>query len=100
MKSCQEIVLATRRIADAITSEIPELYVLGNPPASVVAFASQDSKVDALEVGDAMSRKGWHLNALSDPKSVHLACTVQCFAFVLCSILNDHDCTATYTPNS
>ena len=47
VNSCQEIVLAIRRIASAITYEI---YVLGNPPASVVAFASQDSNVDVLEV--------------------------------------------------
>jgi len=77
LKSCREIVLATRKIANAITDDIPELYVLGSPPASVVAFASKHPKVDALEVGDAMSKKGWHLNALNEPKSVHIACTVR-----------------------
>ena len=69
--------MATRTIANAIIDDIPELYVLGNPPASVVAFASKHPSVDALEVGDAMSRRGWHLNGLSDPKSVHIACTVR-----------------------
>jgi sphinganine-1-phosphate aldolase len=69
--------VATRTIADAITDDIPELYVLGNPPASVVAFASKHPNVDVLEVGDVMSRRGWHLNGLSDPKSVHIACTVR-----------------------
>ncbi|KAF9526574.1 pyridoxal phosphate-dependent transferase [Crepidotus variabilis] len=73
--SCAAIVKATRQIADAIHDDIPELYVLGNPPASVVAFGSKHPKVDALEVGDAMSKRGWHLNALNDPKSVHIACT-------------------------
>lgn len=77
LKSCQEIVTAARTIADAITDDIPELYVLGNPPASVVAFASKHPKVDALEVGDGMSKRGWHLNGLSEPKSVHIACTVR-----------------------
>jgi len=75
LKSCQEIVTAARTIADAITDDIPELYVLGNPPASVVAFASKHPNVDALEVGDGMSKRGWHLNGLSAPKSVHIACT-------------------------
>jgi sphinganine-1-phosphate aldolase len=70
-------VTAARTIADAITDDIPELYVLGNPPSSVVAFGSKHPSVDALEVGDAMSRRGWHLNGLSDPKSVHIACTVR-----------------------
>ena len=81
IESCQKIVFAARQIANAITEDIPELYVLGNPPASVVAFGSRDAKVDPLEVGDAMSRRGWHLNGLSDPKSVHIACTVRPFFF-------------------
>jgi hypothetical protein len=76
LASCREIVTATRTIADAITDDIPELYVLGNPPASVVAFGSKHPNVDPLEVGDGMSRRGWHLNGLSQPKSVHIACTV------------------------
>ncbi|KAG6820278.1 hypothetical protein H0H93_002890 [Arthromyces matolae] len=65
---------ATRKIANTIRDEIPELYVLGSPPASVVAFASKHPKVNALEVGDAMSQRGWHLNALQPP-SVHIAVT-------------------------
>ena len=77
LASCRDIVLATRKIADAITDDISELYVLGNPPSSVVAFGSNHPSVDVLEVGDAMSRRGWHLNGLSDPKSVHIACTVR-----------------------
>ncbi|KAF8149467.1 pyridoxal phosphate-dependent transferase [Crassisporium funariophilum] len=73
--SCREIVLAARTIADAITDDIPELYILGNPPASCIAFGSRHPGVDPLEVGDAMRRRGWHLNALREPKSVHIACT-------------------------
>lgn len=77
LTSCRDIVKATRTIADAITDDIPELYVLGNPPSSVVAFASKHPSVDVLEVGDVMSRRGWHLNGLNNPKSVHIACTVR-----------------------
>jgi hypothetical protein len=76
LESCKNIVLATRRIADAITADIPELYVLGDPPASVVAFASKHPKVDALEVGDGMSRRGWHLAGVNQPPAVHIAVTV------------------------
>lgn len=81
LASCREIVTATRTIADAITDDIPELYVLGNPPASVVAFGSKHPSVDPLEVGDGMSKRGWHLNGLSEPKSVHIACTVGIYSF-------------------
>lgn len=68
---------AARRIAEGIRTSIPELYVVGDPPASVVAFASKHPNVDVMEVGDVMSKRGWHLNALLDPKAVHIACTVR-----------------------
>ncbi|TFK53505.1 hypothetical protein OE88DRAFT_1733420 [Heliocybe sulcata] len=46
-----------------------------NPPASVIAFASRAPEVNVLEVGDMMSKKGWHLNGLTNPAAVHIACT-------------------------
>ncbi|CDO76973.1 hypothetical protein BN946_scf184281.g20 [Trametes cinnabarina] len=76
LESCKQIVTAAKTIARRIKSEIPELRILGNPPASVVAFASaHESELNVLEVGDAMSKKGWHLNALSKPAAVHIAVT-------------------------
>ncbi|KAI0645770.1 PLP-dependent transferase [Trametes meyenii] len=76
LESCKSIVSAAKTIAQRITAEIPELRVLGNPPASVVAFAAaHGSDLNVLEVGDAMSKKGWHLNALSEPAAVHIAVT-------------------------
>lgn len=75
LESCRKIVSCARMIANTITNSIPELYVLGSPPASVVAFGSKSPEVNVHEVGDAMSRKGWHLNALSGPAAVHIACT-------------------------
>lgn len=75
LKSCREIVSCARTIANTITNSIPELYVLGSPPASVVAFGSKSPEVNVHEVGDAMSKKGWHLNALTGPAAVHIACT-------------------------
>ncbi|KAF7321892.1 Sphinganine-1-phosphate aldolase [Mycena kentingensis (nom. inval.)] len=75
LESCREIVTCARTIADRIRSSIPELYILGSPPASVIAFASKHPKVNVLEVGDKMSKRGWHLNALTGPAAVHIACT-------------------------
>ncbi|KAJ8596595.1 PLP-dependent transferase [Rhizopogon salebrosus TDB-379] len=75
LKSCREIVSCARTIANTITNSIPDLYVLGSPPASVVAFASKSLELNIHEVGDAMSKRGWHLNALSGPAAVHIACT-------------------------
>ncbi|KAG8732058.1 hypothetical protein FRC10_001262 [Ceratobasidium sp. 414] len=77
--SCRDIVECRKKIEKAIREDIPELRVLGKPVASVVAFASAESSlgatVNVLEVGDSMSRRGWHLNALSGPAAVHIACT-------------------------
>lgn len=75
LASCRSLVTCARKIANAITTSIPSLYVLGSPPASVIAFASRDKGVDALEVGDVMRKRGWHLNAITEPKGVHIACT-------------------------
>ncbi|KAF8624627.1 hypothetical protein AX15_005781 [Amanita polypyramis BW_CC] len=75
LESCRSIVTTTRKIAEAIRNEISELYVLGCPPASVIAFASKHPKVNTLEVGDAMSKRGWHLSALSGPPAVHISVT-------------------------
>ncbi|KAI0745932.1 PLP-dependent transferase [Earliella scabrosa] len=76
LESCKKIVTAAKTIAHRIRTEIPELRVLGNPPASVVAFApAHGATFNVLEVGDAMSKKGWHLNAISNPAAVHIACT-------------------------
>jgi len=77
LASCRSLVACARKIANAITTAIPSLYVLGSPPASVIAFASRDKDVDALEVGDVMRKRGWHLNAITEPKGVHIACTVR-----------------------
>jgi sphinganine-1-phosphate aldolase len=71
-------VTCARTIADSITASIPELYILGSPPASVVAFGSKHPKVNVLEVGDRMAQRGWHLNGLTKPAAVHISCTVGC----------------------
>lgn len=45
--------------------DIPELFIIGRPDMTVVAFGS--NVVDIFEVNDIMSSKGWHLNALQRP---------------------------------
>ncbi|EKM74970.1 hypothetical protein AGABI1DRAFT_116649 [Agaricus bisporus var. burnettii JB137-S8] len=75
LESCRNIVGSARQIAEGIRSSIPELHIVGDPPASVIAFGSSHPDVDIMEVGDVMSKRGWHLNALLDPKAVHIACT-------------------------
>lgn len=45
--------------------EIPELFIIGKPDMTIVAFGS--NVVDIFEINDVMSSKGWHLNALQRP---------------------------------
>jgi len=75
LESCRNIVTCAKAIEKAIREEIPGLYVLGKPVASVVAFGSNVADINPLLVGDIMSTKGWHLNGLCNPPSVHIACT-------------------------
>lgn len=74
-KSCREIVGAARQIEAGIKKDIHQLKIMGRPLVSVVSFASAGS-VSIYEIGDRMSSKGWHLNALAtDPPAIHIACT-------------------------
>ncbi|BGP17316.1 Dihydrosphingosine phosphate lyase [Rhodosporidiobolus nylandii] len=82
LTSCLSIVGAAKRIVVGLRADFPELYVLGDPLVSVVAFGSRTEgegngkgKVPIYEVGDRMSKLGWHLNALQSPPSLHIACT-------------------------
>ena len=77
ISSCRDIVGAAKTIKQAIENSFPELFILGNPQASVVAFGSRTPSLNILEVGDRMSKKGWHLNALQNPPGLHIACTVR-----------------------
>ncbi|KAK4688526.1 sphinganine-1-phosphate aldolase, partial [Tremellales sp. Uapishka_1] len=74
-ESCKTIISASRHFASSIRTRFPQdLYILGDPKVSVVAFGSKTLNIYA--VGDKMSSRGWHLNALKDPAALHLACTL------------------------
>lgn len=71
---------ATRRILEAASTikqgirAIPELHVLGDP-LFVIAFGSE--AVDVFKVMERMSERGWSLNGLHKPSSVHLCVTLR-----------------------
>lgn len=46
---------------------------MGDPQLSVVAIKSDT--VNIYGIGDKMSKRGWHLNALSRPPGLHMAFT-------------------------
>jgi len=94
LDSCVRIVGAAKRIEEAIrSSEIlrHSVAVMGKPMVSVVAFRAKEAaqkalgsghEVDIYDIADAMSAKGWHLNALQDPPAIHVAVTLPIVAAV------------------
>ncbi|MED6185988.1 Dihydrosphingosine phosphate lyase [Stylosanthes scabra] len=74
LKNTKTIMEATKRLQKGI-EEIPELYIVGRPDMTIVAFGS--NVLDIFEVNDMMSSKGWHLNALQRPNSIHICVTLQ-----------------------
>ncbi|KAK8094553.1 sphingosine-1-phosphate lyase [Apiospora hydei] len=68
--ACVQIVGCAKKIAEHITTTSP-------PPAaplvSVVAFTARNLNI--YDIADAMSAKGWHLNALQNPPAMHIAVT-------------------------
>ncbi|MED6144709.1 Dihydrosphingosine phosphate lyase [Stylosanthes scabra] len=74
LKNTKTIMEVTRRLQKGI-EEIPELYIVGRPDMTIVAFGS--NVLDIFEVNDMMSSKGWHLNALQRPNSIHICVTLQ-----------------------
>lgn len=73
LKATQKILETAAEIKKGIES-IPELYILGKP-LWVIAFGSDS--IDIYRVMDEMSKKGWSLNGLHKPVSVHIALTLR-----------------------
>lgn len=77
LDACVQIVGTAKKIAEAIRERPAlqgELRVMGRPLVSVVAFEARSLDIYAL--ADAMSERGWHLNALQNPPAMHVAVTM------------------------
>ena len=49
--------------------------IFSNSKVSIIGFTSDI--FDIYEIGDKMNKKGWNLNMLQNPKSIHLCITLQ-----------------------
>jgi sphinganine-1-phosphate aldolase len=80
--SCHTIVGGAKKLAEGLRTRNVlrnNLCILGKPLVSVVAFTAQTSNditLDIYDIADAMSNKGWHLNALQTPAAIHVAVTL------------------------
>lgn len=95
LKAAKEILDVSDRIKEGIRSN-PDLKLHGIPELTVVAFSTTEaSGVNIYQVGEAMSRKGWNLNSLQHPASIHICCTYllkgkgEKFLQDLCSSIQD-----------
>lgn len=73
LEATRRILETAKAIKDGIRA-IPELALLGDP-LWVLAFAARD--IDVYKVMDAMTERGWSLNGLHKPASVHLCVTLR-----------------------
>jgi len=77
LDACSKIVGTAKKIMDHIhrTPVLDaELRILGKPLVSVVAFEAKN--LNLYDIYDAMTAKGWHLNALQNPPAIHVAITM------------------------
>jgi len=75
--AAHRIVAAARAFEAAVRTDpglAADLQVVGRPLVSVVAVRSDSLSI--YELADAMSARGWHLNALQAPPAIHVAVTI------------------------
>lgn len=63
-----DVMTATQRLRDGIR-DIPGLYVVGDPPVSIFAVASD--QVDMMAVADLLETTGWRIDRQRNPDSIH-----------------------------
>ena len=71
-----DVLQAAQQFAEGVR-EIDGLEVVGKPDMCLVAIKSTSKQLNIYKVNDLMSQKGWHLNALQFPSSVHMCFTAQ-----------------------
>ena len=69
MALAQKARAATEKLIEGINA-IPQLYVLGDPDATVFAFGSDE--INIYERSARMAERGWHIEAQQLPPSLHM----------------------------
>ncbi|MDH4265785.1 MAG: aspartate aminotransferase family protein, partial [Deltaproteobacteria bacterium] len=60
---------ATLRLMAGIR-KVPGLFVLGNPPATVLAFGSHE--INVYKLAAKLKERGWHIDSQHRPPSLHM----------------------------
>ena len=69
MALAQKARAATEKLIEGINA-MPQLYVLGDPDATVFAFGSDE--INIYELSARMAERGWHIEAQQLPPSLHM----------------------------
>ncbi len=68
----KEVMHSTQRIKEGI-KRFECLEIIGDPDMSVMAFTSKSGNI--FNIGDGLSKRGWHLDRLQFPDALHLTVT-------------------------
>ncbi|CAG6017833.1 unnamed protein product [Menidia menidia] len=69
----RKIISTSRKIKTEL-QKIKGMFVFGDPEVSVVAIGSD--VFDIFRLSNALTTKGWNLNTLQYPSSIHICCTL------------------------
>ncbi|GAU97196.1 hypothetical protein RvY_08537 [Ramazzottius varieornatus] len=72
LQATREIIETARRLEQGLR-QVEHISILGQPEVSVISFCSNSFNIYRLS--DAMGKRGWNLNALQFPSSVHICVT-------------------------
>lgn len=72
VQATREIITAARKIRDGL-AKVPGLRLMGSPQVSVVAFTTD--YFDIFKLSEQLSERGWNLNNLQFPSSIHICVT-------------------------
>ena len=67
-------IITTARYIEEGLRKIPHIFVFGKPEMSVVGFGSLD--FDIFRLSSALVQRGWNLNSLQFPASIHICVTL------------------------
>lgn len=73
IEATKKIITAARFIIKEL-QKVKEIVIFGNPEVSVIALGSD--KFDIYRLSNSLTAKGWNLNTLQFPSSIHICLTV------------------------
>eukprot|EP00003_Mantamonas_plastica_P022827 TRINITY_DN3953_c0_g1_i8.p1 TRINITY_DN3953_c0_g1~~TRINITY_DN3953_c0_g1_i8.p1 ORF type:complete len:468 (-),score=99.42 TRINITY_DN3953_c0_g1_i8:4-1407(-) len=76
LRNTDLIMKTAKKIEQRVRDEfhVDDISVAGEPNSSVVAFVSKNHNV--FNIAEAMTNRGWNLNSLQEPNSIHICVTL------------------------